>query len=101
VCSLEVPDITQSLAAAYDPDELAVLLVNPVDDQYTAADFLTQADVTLPCLLDEEGLYGGYPRPGAYGPYPLHVLIDADGVIRYLSSQYDPQAAHEAISAAL
>lgn len=93
----------QSLVAPYDGnDSIEFWLVNNADDVETAADFLEEADVPLRCLLDDAGVYETYPRDeSAFAPYPLHVLIDADGVIRYLSYRYDPITAQAAIDAVL
>ena len=78
-----------------------MLLVNPEDDQYDAIEFLQEANAELPCLLDDADIYSSYPRQGAYAPFPVHVLIDGDGVIQYLSFQYEPQSAHAAIERVL
>jgi hypothetical protein len=53
----------------------------------------------LECLLDPTGeVYTSYTGiPDAYAPYPRQVVIDQDGVIRYLSAQYDAAAVRAVI----
>ena len=105
MCSLEVPDVQQSIAEAYSEDDVVVWLVNTHDSVADAQAFLRQGDVTLPCLLDTDaGWYRSYDRrsvEGAYAPYPLQVLIDQEGTIQYLSGQYDPLAMRDRIDALL
>jgi len=100
VCSLEVPDLEQSIRAAYPEEDVVLWLVNPQDGAERTAGFLAGAGVELPALLDTGGaLYRSYPRAEAQGfaPYPVHVVIGPDGVIRYLAFQYDAVALRAAI----
>lgn len=59
--------------------------------------------MTLPTLMDEGAtLYNGYGGlPDAYAPYPVHVIIDQDGVIRYLAATNDPDRVRSEIQALL
>jgi len=56
-------------------------------------------------LLDTEGtLSGQYSRTEggqSYAPFPIQVILDRDGVIRYLAYQYDAQAVRDTITALL
>ncbi len=105
MCSLEVPDVQQSIAAAYAEEDVVVWLVNTHDTVADAQAFLRQGDVTLPCLLDTDAAwYRSYDRrsiEGSYAPYPLQVLIDQQGTIQYLAGQYDPLAMRDRIDALL
>ncbi len=71
---------------------------DPVDEVIT---FLQRTNVGLPCLLDRSsGLYSSYDRrstEGSYAPYPFQVLIDQNGVIRYIATQYDPAGMRDRI----
>lgn len=82
-----------------------VWLVNSEDPVDEVERFLRQADVEVPCLLDTDGAwYRSYDRrstEGAYAPYPFQVLVDQEGTIRYLASQYDPLAMRDQIDALL
>ena len=103
MCSLEVPDIKHAIADQYTADELQVFLVNTEDPFERAHDFMAASEVELTTLLDGQDTYFSYPRSfqPSYAPYPLQVVIDPDGVIRYLSYQYDAEAVRAAIDAAL
>ena len=105
MCSLEVPDVQQSIAEAYAPDDVVVWLVNTHDTVADAQDFLRQGGVTLPCPMDTDAAwYRSYDRQsieGSYAPYPMQVLIDQDGTVQYLAGQYDPLAMRDRIDALL
>ena len=81
---------------------MGVWLVNPRDSAEVAYRFVDEARSGLPVLLDTDGrFYNSYPRPASFGPYPFHVLIDRDGVIRGVYSHYDAPALHDQIDALL
>jgi len=80
---------------------VAVWLVNPRDSAEVAYRFVDEARSGLPVLLDtDSAFYNSYPRPTAYGPFPFHVLLDRDGVIRGIYGQYDAVALHDGARAA-
>ncbi len=64
-----------------------------------------QAGVTSPVLMDEsKQLYDSYALNEAgnsSSPYPVHVVVDGDGVITYLSKDNQPDLVRDAIQAAL
>ena len=63
---------------------------------------MASAEVRLTTLLDGEEVYRSYPRGAdAYAPFPLQLVIDPDGVVRYLAYQYDAEAVRAAIDEAL
>ncbi len=64
-------------------------------------DFVGAAGVTAPCLLDDGALYDSYPREIEYAPFPMQVLIDADGAITYIGETYDVDRLRAAIEAVL
>ena len=95
MCSLEVPDLEQSIASHYqDRDDVVVLLANAGDGSGVIQSFLQQARTELPSLMDQqESVYRHYrPTAETYAPFPIQVVIDGSGTIRYLRSQYDAQA---------
>ena len=57
--------------------------------------FREQAGVTFPFLIESDAAsYQAY-RAGAGDqttPYPLDVIIDRDGIVRYLRGEYDDAA---------
>jgi peroxiredoxin len=89
----------------YDPEDVAVVLVNAGEPADEASRFLTAAGVTLPCALDVGSeFYDSYDRTGlpeGYAPYPFQVLIDQDGVIRHMATQYDATDMRDRIDALL
>ncbi len=103
MCSLEVPDVAETVAQNYSPEDVVVWLINAGDSFDTAWTFMDGAAVEATCLLDSSGnMQNSYMWPGeSYSPYPRHVVIDRDGVIRYLAVQYDASALLAAIDAAL
>lgn len=80
-----------------------MVLVNPEDSYDTAWRWLGENGVGLLNLLDPGGSiyrsYGGIPD--AYAPFPLQVVVDQEGVVRYLSGQNDTAAVRAAIDALL
>jgi len=102
VCSLEVPDIQSSIADLYSEDDLQVLFINSKDPYEVAYEFMDSVEVSLPSLLEGEDLYMSYPRKsGGFAPYPLQVVIDRDGITRYVAYQYDAQAVRDVIDEVL
>jgi len=92
---LEVPDIEQSIASHYLGNEnVVVLLANSGDPSGVIQSFLRNANTNLSSLVDEqENLYRQYQQSDdSYAPFPRQVVVDGDGTIRYLRSQYDAQA---------
>lgn len=99
MCSLEVPDLQQSIRDHYSDDDVTVWLVNPVDPVTTAFEFVNGTSTTLPVLMDSGGsLYRSYAGLGpGYAPFPRQVVIDQDGTIQLLVNQYDPAAVRRVI----
>lgn len=58
----------------------------------TLTAFVEQTGVTFPILVDDT-TYAAYADPdGAISPFPLDVIIDAQGRIRYLRHEFDGAA---------
>jgi hypothetical protein len=63
----------------------------------TVSNFVQQTGVTFPVLLNDS-TYFEYANPdGSISPYPLDVIIDRDGRIRYLRHDFDGDAMRETI----
>ncbi len=76
--------------------------MNPRDAMETAYDWLGASSISLPCALDtDETIYRSYGDGDNFAPFPLHVVLDGDGVITYLAWQYDHDALTTALDAAL
>ncbi len=64
--------------------------INLRESPEVVQDFVDAFGVTFPVLLDEAGeVYAGYSR-GAQLPFPLDYIIDQEGIIRYIATEYDP-----------
>lgn len=97
MCSSEVPDVTHSVVPDYPG--VVTWLVSTGEPVEGAFAFIQEADTSLPVVMDEDqSLYNLYAnsQPG-FGLLPLQVLIDEDGVIRYLSRRYDAVALRDAL----
>ena len=79
-------------------------LITP-DPQGPVDRFISEAEVTLPVLLDaNRRSYISYDQDElgeVYSPYPLHVVIDGEGVIRHLSTESEPETVRAVIDALL
>ena len=68
---------------------MEVWLVNTEDSVDAVDRFLSGGAVTLPNLFDTTGSwYRSYDRRSVdenYAPYPLQVLVDQEGRIRYIA----------------
>ena len=105
MCALEVPDIQESIAAEFPDAPVDVWLVDVQDEFEQSYGWIGSAGVTLPVLLDKtKALYDSYSLSEAgmsSSPFPLHVVIDGDGVITYLSKDNQPELVRDAIEDAL
>lgn len=103
MCSLELPDLETSFHQAYRDEGLLVLGLsaggNATPEQLDA--FLAATGVQFPVLRDTDNTYQQYAFERALTPYPIDVVVDADGVIVYLSQTYDPAALHAAVARVL
>lgn len=63
--------------------------------------FLEATGVTFPILKDEDRTYDEYTSDPALSPYPIDIVVDADGVIVYLSQSYDADALRDAVERVL
>lgn len=103
MCSPELPDLETSIVAPFDDPDLVAWLVNVGERYDEAMRFARQGDLTLPIVLDErqEHYDRFYVREDGFAPFPLHVVVNRDGEIVYLSQTYDAEALRGAIGAAL
>lgn len=67
----------------------------------TVEAFREQTGVTFPLLLGDS-TFGQYQNPdGSISPYPLDVIIDQQGTIRYLRHEFDAEGMRATIDALL
>lgn len=105
MCVLEFPDLERDIHAAYVDDGVTVIGVNTGglaggDDAARIQSFIEQANVTFPVVMDR-GQTVTYASGLGISPFPTDLVIDRDGVIRYLRTEYDPDALREAVLSAL
>ncbi len=100
-----MPDLEDAIAQPYADDPVEVWLVAVEDPFELTWSWVGEAGVTLPVLQDHDGAaYGAYSDEEAGEPdppFPLHVVVDGDGVIRYLSRENTPDQVRDAIDQAL
>jgi thiol-disulfide isomerase/thioredoxin len=77
-CRDELP-LVQEYAARYEDAGLVVLLVDVKEDATTVQAFLDDLNVYLPAALDTDG---SVQRAWGAADLPVHVWIDADGIVR-------------------
>lgn len=53
--------------------------------------FAKQTRVTFPMGLDSAASYAAFPKAGAISPFPLDVIVDAEGKIAYINREYVPK----------
>ena len=63
--------------------------------------FAENLGVTFPVMFDESNTYPLYDKSGATAPYPLDVVVDQSGVVRYISTHYDPDELKETLDTLL
>ena len=97
MCGLEFPDLEANVWQKYKDRGLQVLAVNaggltgPETDATIQA-FVNQTGITFPAARDLSRSYRDFSAPGGISPCPLDVIIDQQGVIRYVKPEYDATA---------
>ena len=114
MCGLEVPDVLHAINNAYPNGEVAAFGVNWGESLSTVKDYLADTGVRAPIMMDNQGFANSSPGlsqcyeaagdptltehfqfrigdPSIDPPFPLHLLIDKDGIIRYVDRNHRPQ----------
>lgn len=99
-----MPDIQDRFWEAYADRGLVVVGVNPggrgglrggesTDDIAGVGEFTGRMGVTYPVGLEETSNYPAFAENfrGA-NPFPLDIIVDRTGTIRYIAREYDPAA---------
>jgi peroxiredoxin len=60
------------------------------DDAARVASFAKQTGVTFPVGLDVNNSYGAFTSAKGISPFPLDVIIDRDGRVAYVGTEYVP-----------
>ena len=64
------------------------------------ADFIDQTGIRFPVVYDEGTLLNEIAFPTSLSPFPRQVLIDADGTLQYVASEYSDTDLRNALSEA-
>ena len=97
MCGLEFSDIEPSFWQAFKGDGLVVVGINPGglfggDTADIMEQFREQTGATFPIGWDTSSSYSRFAAAGggAISPFPLDVVIDSAGTVRYVSREYEP-----------
>jgi len=108
VCSLEFSDLEPSFWQRYRDQGLQVIGIDPGglyggDTPQILQQFREQTGVTFPIGWDDNATYSQFRGGGgdSISPFPLDVIIDRGGTIRYVSREYEPAELGAAIESAL
>lgn len=74
----------------------------PTDDIGGVGQFAERLGLTFPVGLEETSNYPALTeRFRGANPFPVDVVVDRDGIIRYIAREYDPVALADIIDALL
>lgn len=81
----------------YQSEGLVVLGIDPDEEDYTQIpeleNFCETLGVTYPIGVEETATYEMFGSAFAgTNPYPVDVIVDKQGIIRYVAREYDPAA---------
>ncbi|MFV8749168.1 peroxiredoxin family protein [Nannocystaceae bacterium ST9] len=99
---MELPDMEQRFWQKYQVEGLVMVGIDPDDDDYTqiseVENFCETLGVSYPVGVEETMTYElfGASFDGT-NPYPVDVIVDKQGIIRYVAREYDPAAMEEVI----
>jgi peroxiredoxin len=104
VCNLEFPDL-QVLYQQRSAEGLVVLGIDAGglgggEATSHVQGFLDQTGITFPVFWDD-GTYGDWGWPPATAPFPRQAVIDRDGKVTFIASEYQADALQAAVEAAL
>lgn len=90
-----MPDIEQRLWKKYKAQGLVLVAIDPASEDYTripeVQNFASTLALTFPVGVEESNTYSLLTASFAgTNPYPVDVLVDKRGIIRYVAREYDP-----------
>jgi hypothetical protein len=90
VCGPEFSDLETSVWQVYQDEDFVLIGINFREPIGIVEDFIETFGPTFPILHDVTGeVYMTYSNSGQ-SPFPLDYIIDQDGIIRYIATEYDP-----------
>lgn len=75
----------------YDTTKVQVLAVNVGESNLLARAFVRNFGLTYPVLLDSDLSVLEKYKLNSSTPFPIDCIIDQNGIIKYLHSEYEPQ----------
>lgn len=101
VCATQLPDIEARFWQRYRRDGLTVVALNAHDDLEQIGEvgaYCEYLDLTFELGLEQSQTYAGITENfSGLNPFPVDVIIDRQGIIRYIAREYDPDAMTEVI----
>lgn len=98
-CAEEFPLIEEQLRPDYDPADVVMVGINTGHRTAYAADLAAEADLGMPFALDlDSEVFRRLRIPGKV--FPLHVLVDREGQIAWVSNEKGIEPVRAAIEAA-
>ncbi|MEZ4238897.1 MAG: redoxin domain-containing protein [Myxococcota bacterium] len=99
---MELPDIQEQFVDEYGSQGLNVIALDPDADDHENIDlvraFVQNQGVSFPIAVEDSTVTPTYATIEAVydgaNPYPVDILIDKQGIIRYVSREYDPTGLH-------
>lgn len=95
VCGTEMPDFTVQFWDAYRDLGVEIIAIDPDDDDTIdgVQAFADNMGLPFPIGLETSTTYDQIQAnyDGA-NPYPTDVIVDRDGIIRYIAVEYDPDS---------
>jgi peroxiredoxin len=106
VCANHLPDTEERFWQKYKDQGLQVVALNPKETSDKIGQVQTYCDnieVTFPVGLEETAstytaVTANFPGPN---PFPVDVIVGKDGIVRYATHEYDPDAMTALIEEAL
>ena len=105
MCGLEFPDLEQQIWQPLKDQGVTVIGVDTgglfgQDDATRVRDFIAKTGVSFPVVLDQ-GQSDYFSSSPGISPYPYDVIVDRNGVVVSIMTQYDPDALRAVVDAAL
>ncbi|WP_437683343.1 redoxin domain-containing protein [Sorangium sp. So ce131] len=106
VCANHLPDTEERFWQKYKDQGLHIVALNPresVDQIGQVQTYCDNIKVTFPVGLEEtastySAVTSNFPGPN---PFPVDVIVGKDGIVRYATHEYDPDAMTAVIEQAL
>ena len=63
--------------------------------------FAEDHGATFPVMRDPDRTYYDYQAVGSSAPFPLDVIVDREGIVRYVDTRFEPDELQEVIDGLL